>query len=489
MENSQSKQQITNDDLQKQKRIEAITKQLKSGLIESFKISIASDDQFKQDNQISSLSVDFPFVEQGPDLSTVEPEFVLNEISNASQANYQSHYSLHDGQYTCNIQKSFYQSNTQSIHSDQPKEQNQLNNQLSSSETRKKLQERLNQKKTSGYSSSSSIDSKNFHSSSTTFAKNQSLNIAVVSPVVSSQNYAQIDQEAKSNKIDNESKSTSQSTYRKTVEPQQQPNTTYKYSLMPESYSYTTPNQQTMTTTVTVTTKHFPQQINSPSYPPIVKQDKVQCYPSPLYASSKVPPSYDQNESLVYKPVDNSNRSLNENYFEPSNQMANYSNFKKDDPSPNIEINTKINVNFQMADAYAQKAPSKSYSYQNTSPAMINRANDYVPSYDNYKKMASSYPVYDQSVFTDQPSLSNYQQNQYLRQSYESVCVSRAQPNQNDLSYGNFYAKNEFSVKEMGHLNSSNDLAAINTEMCDFQNFDEEPLNENMYFLQNLLID
>ena len=498
-DNPQNRQkQLLNEDLQKQKRIEAITNLLKSDLIQSFNTSIAWNDQPKTDNQIETVGVNYPSFDQN--LSTIEPEFVLNEISNAT--NYQN-YIAKDNQYASNIQKSFYQSNSHSVNSEQPKESIQLPNQLTNTETnstvlRKKLQERLYQKKSTAYVASSTNDSKNYQSSATSFAKNQSVNIAVVSPVVSSQHFGTNDIESKFAKKDTESKLPSQHMYRKNIDneykhSQQPTNTSYNYSLMPESYSYSAPanNQQTMTTTVTVTTQHYPQQINSPSYPPMLKQEKTHNYAPSYYTSAKIPSVLNYKESNVYAPVcqESANRLANEHYYEPSNQNGNYTTYKSDNTSPNIEINTKINVNFQMADTYAQK-PQGNYSYQNSSPAILNRVNDYTSTYDNYKKMSLSYPSYEQTNFGDQSTSSaNYQQNQYLRQSYESVCVSRAEPRLADLTYGNIYAKNELTYQEMTQSHFSNDLSSINTEMCDLQNFDEGILNENMHFFQNLLID
>lgn len=484
-ENPQNRQQILNEDLQKQKRIEAITKLLKTDLIESFKTNIPLDDQPKSDNQITKVGMEYAPFDQH--LSTIEPEFVLNEISNGT--NYQTYYTTKDNHYTCNLQKSFYQSNSHSVNSEQTKEPIQQTNQLSNTETnsivlRKKLQERLNQKKSIAYATSS--DSKNFQSSATNFVKNQSVNIAVVSPVVSNQPFETTDLESKFVKKDAESKLSSQHMYRKDNDykhSEQPSNATYKYSLTPESYSYTPPNQQTMTTTVTVTTKHFPQQINSPSYPPMINQEKNHIYPPSYYNSTKIPFGYDQKESSVYTPVESAYRVPNEHYMQPPSQMANHTTYQSGESSPNIEINAKINLNFQMADAYAQN-PQINYTYQNTSPLAFNRMNDNASNYENYNKMSLSYPSYEQSS-----SSANYQQNQYLRQSYESVCVSRAQPKQAEVTYGNTYAKNELTFQEMSQSHFSNDLSSINTEMCDLQNFEEEVLNENMHFFQNLLID
>ncbi|RNA09395.1 hypothetical protein BpHYR1_023778 [Brachionus plicatilis] len=152
-----------------------------------------------------------------------------------------------------------------------------------------------------------------------------------------------------------------------------------------------------------------------------------------------MPQMYNQNQSVVYAPIDSGSRAPNELYLEPASQVT------------NIKIKPKINVNFQMADAYSQ---------QNT---------------------ASNYPAYDQPVFSDQSVLSSYQQNQYLRQSYETMCVNRTQSKQANISYGSVFAKNEPNFK----VHSSNDLSSINTDMCDLKNnFEEEVYNENMYFLK-----
>ena len=203
------------------------------------------------------------------------------------------------------------------------------------------------------------------YATSSTFAKNQSVNIAVVSAVISSKQFAKPDLEkTKSTKKDPESKPpTSQIMYNEFKNPKQPPNTAFNFSLIPEPYSYAT--------TVTVTTKHYPPQINSPSYPPMPNLKPDNSHSNPSYAKTKMPQMYNQNQSVVYAPIDSGSRAPNELYLEPASQVT------------NIKIKPKININFQMADAYSQQNTASKYIYQNS------REGDYA-SYDNYKKCHQS---------------------------------------------------------------------------------------------------
>ncbi|CAF0880895.1 unnamed protein product [Brachionus calyciflorus] len=242
----QDKQQNPNEELQKQKRIEAITKLLKSDLLDSFKdttifktntdslnkLELDSKNEnfsnlnFDKKQNLDLLSTNRLKISQGNDSNV--PNLTINSksinVSNyghntIEKNNISEAIKLSPNEFKQNLSKlesysassnfdSFYQPqndlnqqrnsnlNQMVINSNLKNLSNSLNDN-NSIDLRKKLQDHLNQKKTSFNPplTNNNINNNNIYSmnnqqitSNSIFMKNQSLNIAVVSPVISNQN-------------------------------------------------------------------------------------------------------------------------------------------------------------------------------------------------------------------------------------------------------------------------------------------------------------